>query len=187
MSNHLHHTLPFLLNRIAAVVTDGVNHAFQSQGLNVYAARVLILLHLDGDHSVGDLALQASLDQSTLSHILRRLEKQGLVKRTRQALDNRSVLVSLTPEGKIPAMKCWEAVQQHDVLLRDGLDAVNAEVLENLLKRIYKNVPSFRAVQAPAGVKAKDARSSGTPVPTRKRAAARKPAGVGVSRSKVKN
>jgi DNA-binding MarR family transcriptional regulator len=153
MPDHLHHTLPFLLNRIAAVVTDGVNHAFQSQGLNVYAARVLILLHLDGHYSVGDLALQASLDQSTLSHILRRLEKQGLVKRTRQEMDNRSVLVALTPEGKLAGASCWDSVQMHDALLRNGLDAANAAVLEKLLKRIYKNVPSFRKAEVPEAKK----------------------------------
>jgi DNA-binding MarR family transcriptional regulator len=173
MPDHLHHTLPFLINRIAATVTDGVNHTFQPMGLNVYAARVLILLQLDGDHSVGDLAQQASLDQSTLSHILRRLEKQGLVMRTRQALDNRSVLVSLTADGKQSAAQCWEAVQQHDAQLREGLDAVNAEVLEMLLKRIYQNVPSFRAIAAPAARK-KDApaKRAGGPVATKKVAAA---------------
>lgn len=175
MPDHLHHTLPFLINRIAATVTDGVSHMFQPLGLNVYAARVLILLHLDGDHSVGDLAQQASLDQSTLSHILRRLEKQGLVKRTRQALDNRSVLASLTPEGRISALKCWEAVQQHDALLRDGLDAVNAEVLEKLLKRIYKNVPSFRTTAPPAG----EAVPAASPSPSGKKAKPAKKAATG--------
>lgn len=147
MPDHLHHTLPFLINRIAATVTDGVNQAFQAQGLNVYAARVLILLHLDGDYSVGELALQASLDQSTLSHILRRLEKQGLVTRIRKELDNRSVLVSLTQEGKGVGAECWKAVQKHDALLRDGLDATSVTVLEGLLERIYKNVPLFRSLQ----------------------------------------
>jgi DNA-binding MarR family transcriptional regulator len=161
MPNHLHHTLPFLLNRIAAIVTDGANHAFQSEGLNVYAARVLILLYLDGEHSVGDLALQASLDQSTLSHILRRLEKQGLVKRTRKEMDNRSVVVSLTAEGKIAGSNCWDSVQMHDALLRNGLDTVNAVVLEKLLKRIYKNVPSFRTAQVPESEKTKLATSAG--------------------------
>jgi DNA-binding MarR family transcriptional regulator len=153
MPDHLHHTLPFLLNRIAADVTDNTNKAFQSEGLNVYGARVLILLHLDGNHSVGDLAAQASLDQSTLSHILRRLEKQGLVKRARQASDNRSVLVSLTAAGKVSGAHCWDSVQMHDAQLRDGLDDASVAVLEKLLKRIYKNVPTFSAEKTPAPAK----------------------------------
>ncbi len=146
MADHLHNTLTFLLNRIAATVTETVNRTFQPLGLNVYAARVLILLYLDGDNTVGDFAQQASLDQSTLSHILRRLEKQALIQRVRQRQDNRCVLVSLTPEGKAVAAKCWEAVKSHDALLRDGLDPANAAILERLLKRIYQNVPSLRIV-----------------------------------------
>jgi MarR family transcriptional regulator, organic hydroperoxide resistance regulator len=145
MSDHIHHTLPFLINRIAATVSAWVNQQFLSLGLNVYSARVLILLHLDGEHSVGHLALQSSLEQSTLSHILIRLEKQGLVKRTRQPSDNRSVLVTLTSEGQVLAKQCWKAVKSHDSMLREGLASADAQNLVKLLNRTYKNVHLFKA------------------------------------------
>jgi DNA-binding MarR family transcriptional regulator len=148
MSDHLHHTLPFLIYRIATTVSAWVNQKFQGLGLNVYSARVLILLHLDGEHSVGDLALQSSLEQSTLSHILIRLEKNGLLNRTRQPSDNRSVLVTLTPEGKVLAKKCWRAVQTHDSMLRGGLAPKDAEALVKLLNQAYENVPLFRTNQS---------------------------------------
>ena len=41
----------------------------------------------------------------------------------------------------------------HDAQLRDGLDDANVAVLEKLLKRIYKNVPSFRAAEVTAPAK----------------------------------
>ena len=145
MSEHIHHTLPFLINRIAATVSAWVNEEFQSLGLNVYSARVLILLYLDGSHSVGHLALQSSLEQSTLSHILIRLEKQGLLKRKRQPTDNRSVLVTLTSEGKVLAKQCWKAVKAHDSMLREGLSNADALDLVKLLNRAYENVHLFKA------------------------------------------
>jgi hypothetical protein len=160
MSEHIHHTLPFLINRIAATVSAWVNQEFQSLGLNVYSARVLILLYLDGAHSVGHLALQSSLEQSTLSHILIRLEKQGLLKRMRQPMDNRSVLVTLSPEGRVLAKQCWKAVQAHDSMLREGLANSDAQDLVKLLNRTYENVPLFKAdkIQQTLGAK-KAARS----------------------------
>lgn len=169
MSDHIHHTLPFLINRIAATVSAWVNQQFLSLGLNVYSARVLILLHLDGEHSVGHLALQSSLEQSTLSHILIRLEKQGLIKRMRQPSDNRSVLVTLTPEGKVLAKQCWKAVKTHDSMLREGLASADAQELVKLLNRTYENVHLFKgnkmnatssAVMAPVSKKKTNSKKS---------------------------
>ncbi|GCD91156.1 MarR family winged helix-turn-helix transcriptional regulator [Nocardioides sp. LS1] len=42
----------------------------------------------------------ASLDRSTLANIVTRLAERGLVRRTRDTVDGRRNLVSLTPEGK---------------------------------------------------------------------------------------
>ena len=99
MPKHLHETFPFLLNRIAALVSDAVNREFRPLVLNVFGARVRILLFLDDVRTVGDLAQGAALDQSTLSHILRRLERLGYLSKERQEHDNRLVKVSLTQEG----------------------------------------------------------------------------------------
>ena len=144
MTRHHHDTLPFLIHRIAARVADSVNKEFGVIGVNIYAARVLILLKLDDDRTVGDLAEHAALDQTTLSHILRRLQRQGLVTRTRQEHDNRSVLVSLTDEGKRIAAVCWESAQAHDALLREGLSAADVAELKRMLRRMYENVPLFQ-------------------------------------------
>ena len=146
----LHHdTLPFLIYRIAAKVADSVNKEFAPLGLNIYAARVLILLKLGDERTVGDLAEHASLDQTTVSHILRRLQRQGLVARTRQEHDNRSVLVSLTNEGKRVATFCWESAQTHDALLRKGLSAANVAELKQMLRKLYENVPLFQQQRTP--------------------------------------
>jgi DNA-binding PadR family transcriptional regulator len=90
------------------------------------------------------LAEQAALEQSTLSHILRRLEAQGHLRKERQPHDNRSVLVSLTQQGKPIAAHCWVAVQRHDVLLRQGVDAKAVELLKEVLNQLYANVPAFQ-------------------------------------------
>jgi DNA-binding MarR family transcriptional regulator len=144
MTAHLNETLPFLINRVAALASDEVNRQFQSFGLNIYAARVLIVLYLDDAHAVGELAEKCALDQSTLSHILRRLVKQDLLVKERQEHDNRSVLVSLTKQGAATAAKCWKAVQVHDALLRRDMDAATVAQLKKLLNQLYVNVPAFR-------------------------------------------
>lgn len=144
MPAHLHDTLPFLLNRIAAKVTEAVHREFQPMGLSIFAVRVLILLHLDEASTVGELAEKAALEQSTLSHILRRLQTDGLLVKLRLAQDNRSVMVCLTKRGQRTAAICWTAVKNHDSLIRKGLHAADVKALKRLLVRIYDNVPAFQ-------------------------------------------
>jgi len=61
----------------------------------------LIVLHEIGDRevSVGDLAQQVSLSQATITGILDRLEKRGIVARRRDERDKRRVLARVTPAG----------------------------------------------------------------------------------------
>ena len=49
--------------------------------------------------SISALARSVSLSQPTVSGILERLEKRGLVRRERSEQDRRSVFVTLTPQG----------------------------------------------------------------------------------------
>ena len=52
MPAHLDETFPFLINRVAALISDAANRQFKPSGLNVFGARVLILLFLDDARTV---------------------------------------------------------------------------------------------------------------------------------------
>ena len=53
-----------------------------------------------GRISVGDIGALLHLDSGTLTPLIRKLEEKGLVERTRDRFDERSVIVSITPEGE---------------------------------------------------------------------------------------
>jgi DNA-binding MarR family transcriptional regulator len=54
----------------------------------------------DGPLSVGDIGERLRLDSGTLTPLLKRMEGAGLVRRHRDARDERRVLVRLTPTGR---------------------------------------------------------------------------------------
>jgi len=60
---------------------------------------VLVALWERGSQGVGDLASILGMDFGTLSPMLKRIEKKGLVARRRDSSDERRVVVSLTPKG----------------------------------------------------------------------------------------
>jgi DNA-binding MarR family transcriptional regulator len=61
---------------------------------------VLVTLWERGSQGVGDLASTLGMDFGTLSPMLKRIEKKGLVARRRDPADERRVVVSLTPKGQ---------------------------------------------------------------------------------------
>ena len=53
-----------------------------------------------GGMTEGELGKKVHLDSGTLTPLLKRLEKQGLVERTRPESDERTLFLKLTPEGE---------------------------------------------------------------------------------------
>lgn len=71
---------------------------------------VLRLLAGSDDLSVGRIGEQMNLDSGTVSPLVRRLESRGLVRRKRDAADDRVVRVALTAEGRRIASEVADAV-----------------------------------------------------------------------------
>jgi DNA-binding MarR family transcriptional regulator len=61
---------------------------------------MLALWESTGPMGVGDLGTRLHLDSGTLTPLLKRLEHAGLVTRTRDADDERRVLIALTDAGR---------------------------------------------------------------------------------------
>ena len=140
---HPEQSISFLLMRVVNRITEYVNQELKSWGLNLLSARVLVSLHLNSATTVGDLASQADVDQSTLSHMLRRMEMDGLLTRARLESDNRAVKVSLTPHGRTAAAQCMRTLQHHDRLLLKTFDLSSQGQLKALLTEILENTICF--------------------------------------------
>ena len=134
-----HDTVPFLVARVATLMNAW--HAdLRKLGLSVLSVRVMAVLSLNGAATVGELAEATSIDQSTLSHILRRLARAGRVAKARAKHDNRSVRVSLTPKGRALAKKCFDTAVRHERMLTRGLGEKEVKTLKNGLGRLYANL-----------------------------------------------
>jgi DNA-binding MarR family transcriptional regulator len=104
---------------------------------------VMMVLWEHGTSPVKDLGTALSLDSGTLSPLLKRLEKQGLVRRERRSEDERSVCITLTGEGA--------ALQEKAIPLPAtigdamGLDAGGLDELRETLRTLTNSVNAYRA------------------------------------------
>ena len=96
---------------------------------------VLELLSCNAELPQGQLARGVGLTNPSMVPLADKLAERGLIDRTRQAHDRRTVYLKLTPEGR----KCWSraarVVREHEAALRAGLsDAETAELIRLLGK-----------------------------------------------------
>src|SRR5208282_822057 len=108
--------LPYLVNRVGTIIADQFGEeALAPHGLSIAMWRVLAVLASTGGQRQIDLADLTSIDSSTLSRLVTRLVRIGLVTRARSASSNREVAVKLSPRGDalvarlIPIARSYEA------------------------------------------------------------------------------
>src|SRR5262245_15751678 len=103
MSNRLDlaNYLPYLVNRLgSALVENFTATALAQHDLNIDAWRVLAVLSNQGAQRQIDLAERSSIEVSTLSRLITRMVRMGLVTRRRSESSSREVIVELAGKGK---------------------------------------------------------------------------------------
>jgi len=88
------------LRRIVRAIDLHSRKLAQQHGVTGPQILILKRLSVAPEVAVGELARKVSLSQATVTDILDRLERRGLVMRVRSTSDKRRVLVCATDEGK---------------------------------------------------------------------------------------
>jgi DNA-binding MarR family transcriptional regulator len=93
--------------RLAAEFADAIARLntqlrsdFVKAGVSLARARTLGTLQREGPRRLSDLAVAEQVAQPTMSALVARLEEDGLVSRTGDETDGRTVLVSITDAGR---------------------------------------------------------------------------------------
>lgn len=116
--------LSYLLTRAGHIVASGFHKKLKTWKLTIPEYRVLACLTGAEGLGVGDLAAMAIMEQSRMTKILDRMQKQGLVERRSDARDKRRVLIHLTDQGRKRAEPVLRAAKQHEA---DMLAPLTAE------------------------------------------------------------
>ena len=103
-------------------------------------SRILMALWEQDDIPVRQLAALTSLDKSTLSLSLSRMEQFGIVQRTGDPMDRRVVRVKLTEHGKTYRTVCTEALHEMEEILYSGIEKADLEVFQRVLDHMLRNL-----------------------------------------------
>lgn len=112
-------------------------------GLTYPQYLVMLVLWKQAPQTVGSLGGMLHLDSGTLTPLLKRMEQAGLISRTRDAKDERRVLIGLTPKGG----DLRAAAARVPEMLGAGLDIDTASAIE-LRERVRALVAALQGSQS---------------------------------------
>jgi DNA-binding MarR family transcriptional regulator len=137
--------LPYLINRVGfALVESFTADALTPNGLSIAMWRVLAALSSRGEQRQIDLVDMTSIDASTMSRLVTRLVRDGLVTRSRSAKSSREVVVELGPRGRALVQRLIPIAKKLEQTASAGLAAKDLAVAKRALGRMYDNLVSGR-------------------------------------------
>jgi len=140
--------LPYLTNRVGMIVAEQFGaDALAEHGLSIAMWRVMAVLASRGSQRQIDLADLTSIEVSTLSRLVSRLIRKGLVTRTRSANSNREVAVKLSPKGQSLVNHLIPMALDFEAAAIAGLSGKDIAVLKHCLRRMYGNMKNRAAAK----------------------------------------
>ncbi len=135
--------LPYLINRVGfALVESFTAGALTPYGLSIAMWRVLAALSNRGEQRQIDLVDMTSIDASTMSRLVTRLVRMGLVTRSRSATSNREVVVELSAKGRTLMQRLIPIAKKLEQTASAGLPPKDLAVVKRALGRMYDNLMS---------------------------------------------
>ena len=108
----------------------------KESGLTAPQLLVMQAIEREGSPSTSTLARQISVSQATMTRIIDRLERAGLVRRQKSSMDKRVVNISLTEPGRKKLETAPEPLQGEFLREFRKLEAWEQQMLKSSLSRI---------------------------------------------------
>jgi MarR family transcriptional regulator, organic hydroperoxide resistance regulator len=127
--------LLYLMARASHLISSEFHEQLRRRGISVPVWRVLACLVGSDGETVTGLAEGCLLQQPTMTKLLDRMARDGLVARSHDAGDRRVVRLTLTPEGEAKAAALLAAAERHEAGLlarhprAEGIKAVLRDII----------------------------------------------------------
>ncbi len=135
--------VPYLLNRAGARIARSFSLDLRPFGITLPMWRVLAALWERDGATMGALSETTAIEVSTLTRVVDAMERLGLARRVRPAGDTRFVTLTRTPAGRRLTVRIVPLAERYERVALDGLDAVEAETLRGLLRRVHANMDAL--------------------------------------------
>jgi DNA-binding MarR family transcriptional regulator len=128
--------LLYLLARASHTISAEFHATLRRAGLSVPVWRVLASLSGATPQTVTGLADACLLQQPTMTKLLDRMVRDGLVRRLPDPIDRRVVRIEMTPKGAELVKEPLEAAKRHEAMVIERFPSLDGAVLKELLREM---------------------------------------------------
>jgi DNA-binding MarR family transcriptional regulator len=136
----LNNFAPYLMNRIMGRYNSSLRDEMGNLGLTTPKMRALAVLSVLDGLSVGDLAVYAVVEQSTMSRALDGLAADGLARRETDTADGRTVRVYATETGRAAFETLWPHMAAAYERMFRGIGRDERRAFTETLQKMLANV-----------------------------------------------
>ena len=133
-----HRNLPRLLLQAREAVMAHTRPSLREHGLSDQQWRVLRVLGEHGTAETGRVARQAFIIGPSLTGVLARMERDGLVRRERDPADQRRTVVEATPRGLKLVARLSRSIEAHYAWMEAALGKQKLSQLYGLLDEVIE-------------------------------------------------
>jgi MarR family transcriptional regulator, organic hydroperoxide resistance regulator len=130
----------YLIARTSGRYALDMQRILKSVGMDIPRWRALMILREQNPSSVSEIADRAVIQLSTVTRVVQRLEKQGLVKLSSRKTDGRKTDVTLTAKGHAAVERVRDCASRIYRLAFHDFTAKEIETLNALLRRAFANL-----------------------------------------------
>ena len=130
----------YLIARTSGRYAIDMQRILKSVGMDIPRWRALMILREQNPSSVSEIAERAVIQLSTVTRVVQRLEKQGLVRLASRKTDGRKTDVTLTDKGHAAVERVRECASRIYRLAFHDFSAPEIQTLNALLRRAFANL-----------------------------------------------
>lgn len=135
-----HRSVGYQVNYLARLLAHSLKARIEPFGVVPGQFPQLLSLFEKDGLTQTELSERAAVDQSTMAHTLKRMERDGLIRREQDDADRRRAKVLLTPHALELKEQLIEAATEVNRLTLNGLDAAETELLLTTLEKLIVNL-----------------------------------------------
>jgi DNA-binding MarR family transcriptional regulator len=128
--------LAYVIASVNRQMEEELQESLRPSGVPIEQLRVLEVLARAGSLPMGELALQALVEPTTLTKMIDRMISDGLVFRAPDPSDRRRVLIFLAPTGEALQKRLHNVSIAQEERLAKQLQNGKADELRNLLREL---------------------------------------------------
>ncbi len=144
MENSLHYKISVISNKLKTCMGDASTYS----GILPGQLKIMEYLYNHPGSLRKDIALVWNVDKSTMSGLINRMERDGLIICTEIVTDKRRKMLNITDKGKSAFEKVYPLLKEIDLYAMKDISEQEKDIFINVLNRISNNLSDYKRLKS---------------------------------------